>query len=65
MTIPDPGDPLSRWAAAGRSEPASNIRQTSSILWQLYLSLTEQGFTKQEALYLTGEFLQANAPKSR
>jgi hypothetical protein len=46
-------------------EPSSDIRQLASAWRQLYIALTNEGFTPTESLGLLGIFITANAnPKS-
>lgn len=43
----------------GPTEPASDIRQMASIWRQMYIALTNEGFTPTETLYLIGAFIAA------
>lgn len=39
------------------TEPAAELRQAASGLWQLYVALTNQGFTERQALVVIGHVL--------
>lgn len=38
-----------------RTEPSAEIRLISSFLYQLFVALTERGFTESQALTLVGD----------
>lgn len=50
MTIP----------TGGPTEPASDIRQAASVWRQIYIALTNEGFTPAEALHLVGTVIAAS-----
>lgn len=41
------------------TEPTSDMRQTASTLWQIYVALTSEGFTEKQALAIIGHMLAA------
>lgn len=44
-------------------EPSADLRQFASTMRQMFLALTADGFTEQQALVIIGQFLAANAPQ--
>lgn len=48
----------------GPTEPASDLRQLASILWQMFVALQMEGFTEHQALIMIGQVLAANRPQS-
>lgn len=45
----------------GPVEPAADLRQLASALRQMYVALTMEGFTEQQALVIIGQCISANA----
>ena len=44
----------------GPVEPAADIRQTASALYQMFVALTAEGFNEQQALVVIGQILSAS-----
>lgn len=42
------------------TEPASDLRQLASALWQTFVALTQEGFSEQQALIIIGQMLAAS-----
>jgi hypothetical protein len=42
-------------------EPAADLRQLASVLFQTFVALTNEGFTEQQALIIVGQILAANS----
>jgi hypothetical protein len=49
-------------AGAGPTEPSAQLRALASTLWQMYVALTSEGFTEQQALVVIGQALNASRP---
>lgn len=43
------------------TEPHADIRQMAGTFWQMYVALTEQGFTEAQAIILVGNMLRPGA----
>lgn len=41
------------------TEPASDLRQLASTLWQMFVALRPEGFTEHQALVMIGQVLAA------
>lgn len=39
------------------TEPAAELREAASALWQTYIALTSEGFSEQQALVIIGQIL--------
>lgn len=46
----------------GPTEPSADMRQTASLLWQMYVALTLEGFSEQQALTIIGYAIAASNP---
>jgi hypothetical protein len=44
----------------GPVEPAADMRQMASMLHQMFVALTSEGFTEQQALVVIGQMLNAS-----
>lgn len=42
------------------TEPSADIRMFASGMWQMYVALTLEGFSEQQALVVIGQMLVAN-----
>ncbi len=42
------------------TEPSADIRVFASAMWQMYVALTLEGFSEQQALVVIGQMLVAN-----
>lgn len=40
-----------------KTEPPADMRAAASGLWQMFVALTDQGFTEQQALQVVGHVL--------
>ena len=49
-------------SANAPQEPAADLRVAASGLRQMFVALTNEGFTKREALVIIGQMLTAYAP---
>lgn len=38
----------------GQTEPAADLRQMASGLWQMFIALTNEGFSERQALTIIG-----------
>ena len=47
-----------------QTEPAADIRTFASTMHQMYVALTSEGFTEQQAVTILGQMLAANGGKS-
>lgn len=47
----------------GPVEPSADLRQFASMMRQMYIALTMEGFTEHEALVVIGQILAANRPQ--
>jgi len=45
----------------GPVEPSADLRQMASALRQMFIALTSEGFTEQQALAIIGQVIAANA----
>lgn len=45
----------------GPTEPAADIRQLASVLWQIFVALQAEGFTVHQALVVIGQVLAMQA----
>lgn len=45
----------------GPTEPAADIRQMASALWQMFVALQAEGFSERQALIIIGQALTAGA----
>jgi hypothetical protein len=43
-----------------KREPSADLRAAASGLFELYVALTDQGFTEQQALVVLGQVIAAN-----
>lgn len=43
------------------TEPAADLRQMASFLWQTFVALRDEGFSESQALVLIGQMLAANS----
>lgn len=43
----------------GPTEPNATMRQMASTFWQMYVALTLEGFTEQQALTMIGQVIAA------
>ena len=41
----------------GATEPNAELRQAAAGLWELYVALSNEGFTDQQSLTIIGQFL--------
>lgn len=48
----------------GPQEPSSDIRQAARGIREVYVALTQEGFSSQEALVIVGQILAANGSSS-
>jgi hypothetical protein len=61
-----PGDPIPRPLALPhgvnqpKREPSADLRQAAPGLFELYVALTDQGFTERQALVALGQVIAAN-----
>lgn len=39
------------------TEPSADLRQVASILWQMYVALTAEGFDERQALTIIGHVI--------
>ena len=46
------------------TEPSADMRNIASTLWQMYVALTAEGFSDQQALHVIGVTIAANSGKS-
>jgi hypothetical protein len=46
-------------AANVPTEPSADLRQLASSLWQMYVALTLEGFSEQQALIVIGQIIEA------
>jgi hypothetical protein len=44
-------------------EPSADLRQMASAMRQMFVALTNEGFTERQSLTIIGHLLSANAPK--
>jgi len=51
MPAPDPRPP---------TEPSADLRQLASIYHQMFIALTQEGFTEQQALLIIGQNIAAS-----
>ncbi len=42
------------------TEPSADIRMFASGMWQMYVALTLEGFSEQQALVVIGQVILAN-----
>jgi hypothetical protein len=42
-------------------EPSADLRNLASMLYQTFIALTNEGFTEQQALVISGQLLYANS----
>lgn len=42
------------------TEPAAELRQAASGLWQMYVALTNEGFSEKQALVILGKVLASS-----
>jgi hypothetical protein len=45
--------------ASNPTEPAADLRQMAAALWQMYVALTNEGFTERQALVMIGQMMAA------
>ncbi len=43
----------------GPTEPSADIRQAASVLWQMFVALTSEGFSEHQALQVIAHVLQS------
>ena len=48
-----------------KTEPSADIRQATSAMWQVYVSLRDEGFTEKQALEIIGHILAMSAGGDR
>lgn len=48
----------------GPTEPSADIRQAASAVRQIFVALTNEGFTEQQALHIVGVMLVAGGGNS-
>lgn len=48
----------------GPTEPSADLRTMASALWQMFVALTAEGFSEQQALAIIGQVIAANTGKS-
>lgn len=48
-----------REARMGPTEPSADMRALASTLWQMFVALTAEGFTEQQALVILGNVIAA------
>lgn len=51
MSAPDPRPP---------TEPAADLRQFASIQYQMFVALTQEGFTEPQSLQIIGSVIAAS-----
>lgn len=47
----------------GPVEPAADMRKFAAGMRQIYLALTQEGFSDREALIIIGQMLSSNRPQ--
>ena len=47
----------------GPTEPNADMRVLATTLWQMFVALTQEGFSEQQALVVIGQMLAANTPR--
>jgi hypothetical protein len=45
---------------SGPEEPSADLRQAASAVRQMFVALTNEGFTEQQALVIVGQVLSAS-----
>jgi hypothetical protein len=48
----------------GPIEPAADLRQIANTVRQMFVALTQEGFTEHQALTIVGQILAASAPNA-
>lgn len=46
------------------TEPSADLRQAASAMWQMFVALTREGFTEQQALIIIGQMLSSHKDDS-
>lgn len=46
-------------------EPSAELRQAANAMRQMFIALTNEGFTAQQALTIIGQMLAANTNKDK
>lgn len=46
-------------------EPSADLRQMANMLRQMYIALTAEGFSEQQALIVIGQIIAANGDDGR
>ncbi len=46
-------------------EPSADLRQMASATHQIYIALTNEGFTEQQALIIVGQIISASSGGSK
>jgi len=46
-------------------EPSADLRQMASATRQIYIALTNEGFTEQQALIIVGQIISASSGGSK
>lgn len=44
----------------GPTEPSADIRQAASTMWQIFVALTSEGFSEEQALMIISNMMRGN-----